>query len=121
MIRSRLFGRFVRSVGRGAVLFGLLGVGAFYYDTWSVGRFCTCDWWKRGCSVGVGVVWRGACVTGVSEAWEWAWGRFVNMTAGSVGAFFINFSRVSVFERGWAWGVFSPMTDGSVGAFFIYF
>ena len=33
MIRSRLFGRFVRSVGRGAVLFGLLGVGAFYYDT----------------------------------------------------------------------------------------
>ena len=60
MIRSRLFGRFVRSVGRGAVLFGLLGVGAFYYDTGSVGRFCTCcDWWKRGCrrgcSVGVGV------------------------------------------------------------------
>ena len=64
---------------------------------------------------------RGACVTGVSDAWEWAWGRFVNMTAGSVGAFFINFSRVSVFERGWAWGVFSPMTDGSVGTFFIYF
>ena len=56
MIRSRLFGRFVRSVGRGAVLFGLLGVGAFYYDTGSVGRFCTCcDWWKRGCR-GVGRV-----------------------------------------------------------------
>ena len=56
MIRSRLFGRFVRSVGRGAVLFGLLGVGAFYYDTGSVGRFCTCcDWCKRGCR-GVGRV-----------------------------------------------------------------
>jgi len=63
----------------------------------------------------------GAFVTGVLEVWEWAWGRFVNMTAGSVAAFFIHFSRVSVFERGWAWGVFSPMTDGSVGAFFIYF
>ena len=71
MIRSRLFGRFVRSVGRGAVLFGLLGVGAFYYDTGSVGRFCTCDWWKRGCR-GVG-----AFDTGVLEEWEWAWGRFV--------------------------------------------
>ena len=55
MIRSRLFGRFVRSVGRGAVLFGLLGVGAFYYDTGSVGRFCTSDLWKRGCR-GVGRV-----------------------------------------------------------------
>jgi hypothetical protein len=37
------------------------------------------------------------------------------MTDGSVGAFFIHYSRVPVFERAWAWGVFSPMTDGSVG------
>ena len=36
-------------------VFGLLGVGAFYYDTGSMGRFCTCDWWKRGCR-GVGRV-----------------------------------------------------------------
>ena len=43
------------------------------------------------------------------------------MTDGSVGAFFIHFSRVPVFERASAWGVFSPMADGSVGSCFYLF
>jgi hypothetical protein len=43
------------------------------------------------------------------------------MPDGSVGAFFIHFSRVPVFERAWAWGVFSTMADGSVGSFFYLF
>ena len=121
-------------------VFGLLGVGAFYYDTGSMGRFCTCDWWKRGCR-GLG-----AFVTGVLEVWEWAWGRFVTndwrkrggvfysfftssgvWTGVGVGRFFTNgwrkrgvvflfiFKEFDVFEQTPAWGVLSPMTDGSVG------